>query len=503
MENGKITPDDRPLLILHIGQTKAGSTAVQNYLDHQRDALLDQGFLFPAYGFSRANPYDSDRTSGHLALIRQIAADGAHENKELEALQAHDKLILSAENLFLDCRDSELSALGAFFCHHRIVVVLVVRSIGSWLVSRYAEDVMSGFKSITATFADFQDRVIAAGLQNYGSRLDEVVELLKAAEVRLINYDTTLSEKGIVPAFLQTAGLPVTDPDLAHSVRSNISENTDILLESKRRLNHVISDLPLVTRLKMEKRLRDHAKTIDKTHSASSLSVSLPLEACEDVMKSNRHLVGNYGLTSPLDDIYPACLDEYSHRASSGGTDALVSAGFGIIAEQLCISDGANPDEGNMPLLSMPGITLVTDLLANAGITLHLDSPETAMWAACYDQTLPLLMATKIAHEKLDELTLLTLPSDVVCATAPEQLAKVLRSRSPEVVVAQSGSAPKDISGFLKAARDDAHLVLLGHDKAEVAPFIEELDLEIAASSGKIYVLVRSSHAPNYRQYPA
>ena len=58
----------KPHLILHIGTTKTGSTALQNFLFANRDSLLEEGFLFPNSGFRILNNSQVP-TSGHSDLF--------------------------------------------------------------------------------------------------------------------------------------------------------------------------------------------------------------------------------------------------------------------------------------------------------------------------------------------------------------------------------------------------------------------------------------------------
>ena len=102
-------------LILHIGQTKAGSTAIQNYLDSQRNALLSQDILVPDLSSSRSNPFDLERTSGHLKLIRSISRNRKQTDLQLSKLRMHKRVVLSAENIFLDRPNEEIAEISKFF----------------------------------------------------------------------------------------------------------------------------------------------------------------------------------------------------------------------------------------------------------------------------------------------------------------------------------------------------------------------------------------------------
>lgn len=151
-------------------------------------------------------------------------------------------------------------------------------------------------------------------------------------------------------------------------------------------------------------------------------------------------------------------------------------------------------------MLALPGIRLVTDLLAVADITMHIDSPETALLAACYTRKLPVLLASDGSHVKQDTLISLNLPSDIVCATGFDQLTRLLRSRRPEAVFVRPGITPETIIDCFEIVRDDVAFVFVGFNAVEILPFIEALGLDLAALEGQIYILVRPGHAFTHRE---
>lgn len=95
-----------PRIILHVGGMKTGSSALQNWLERNRFALLDQGFLYPATGTWREDGVRSNRNAGHDALIQGLLrADQAPAMRralmaEIAALpRPPDTLILSLETI--------------------------------------------------------------------------------------------------------------------------------------------------------------------------------------------------------------------------------------------------------------------------------------------------------------------------------------------------------------------------------------------------------------------
>lgn len=483
-------------LVLHVGQTKAGSTAIQNYLDIQRNALAERGFLVPELASSRLNPFSTERTAGHLSLVRKLLSDQEIDSAPFAELQSSPNLVLSAENLFLDRPDSELKALANLFSSHTITLVVVVRSAESWLLSRYVENVMSGFKSSTSTFSNFCEQIVSHKAHDYAARLDHVVALLKPAHVRLIYYDAENFGNGIVPAFLAASGLPVTDKNLACSIRANVREDLGFLIESKRRLNYLAQALPLPARLEVEMRVREQAQSISAASPSSmrpwDLNAVLPVRACQEIAVSNRRLVEDFGLCPPLRDLQPRPAMQYQHRRSWQGADKLTTFGLMTIARLVKNEAQTSKKQLPWPLLSVEGSELAIDLLASSRVTLHLESPETALWAACYSGRLPVLLAEGTAWSDHDRFLKMKLPSDILCVRETATWRSVVGPHFPEVVVVPPTASLDKLAACWQGAEEDAALIFLGRDVDIIARVTERLDLVCRAAAGKTYVFSQS-----------
>jgi hypothetical protein len=482
-------------LTLHIGQTKSGSTAIQNYLDAQRPALLGQGVLFPVSVFRRQNPFDADRTPGHLGLIEGLqAVDLAKFEAELTS-QPHERLILSVENLFVDQPDGMLYKIGIYFEDWNVRIVAVLRDLQGWLRSRYVEEVMSGFRSSSQTFEDFCADKTAAGVHDYASRLTDLARLLRASDVRVINYNTALQTDGIVPVFLEVTGLPVTDAPLARSIRANVRERHWFMVEAKRRVNHVAQALPLPARLELESTMREQARTIaaalDTPPAAFDPKVPLSETVCHEIVVSNQRLLAEFSLSSPLTNPAAHTAERWSHRHDWPGVDNLVSFGLKTVARLARRHKAGSGPDASSHCLGIPGSELVIDLLQDARVSLHIDSPDTALWAGCYAGRLPILMAVPDGMWLQDNQFLtMKLPSDIVCCTDEQMLTRAVRRRSPTVVVATETSVKRIAMGF-EVADKTAVLALLGHAPAEALTIAEELGLFVGARFEMTSVLMR------------
>lgn len=488
----------RRRLILHVGQTKAGSTAIQNYLDHERDALLKHGILFPSTGFSRSNPHDPDRTAGHLGLLRMLSRDDPLHRAELDETRAAEQLVLSAENLFIDRPKSDLLALSRFSDGYELTLVLIVRSASAWFVSRYIEDVMSGFKSSTLTFQQACRERISAGVHDYAARLRYLCDILHPAQVCLINYDTACDDEGIIPKFLSATGLPHTNPTLARAQRSNTREHWDFLIEAKRRLNYTLQPLPLPMRLESEAMIRRAAAEIAAT-STNSMPVFdknalFSDEICRQIKASNLSLVEEFKL-SP--DIPPPCvgkLPKDSFRCSLSEAAVLITLGLKAAAESTQKNVTVPKKTGASTALSIPGCEFLIEALEKSRVSVHLDSPETTVWAASYSGKLPILLTEKTTLAQADQLLAMRLPSEILLGKPGEAINLLLGRRPPNIIVAPVGIPIAMMASLWAATNRNAVLALVGHDLACANEIADRLDLTCQRVSGRVSLFAPRKH---------
>lgn len=437
-------------VVIHVGQTKAGSTSLQNYLETQRDALLARGVLFPASGLSRKNPFDSTRTSGHLQLFLDLhGGDGAAFGRELAACP-HHTLVLSAENLFSDQPDAVLEAAGRHFSQDEVEVWAVLRPQFDWLRSRYVENVLSGFSAGTETFARFVEIGMERGILDYGARLRHVAGLLGARRIRAVPFlsEDPSADGALVPRFLEAAGIPVTDPGAAAGQHSNIREKSPVLVEAKRRLNILCAGLPLSERLEMEHDLRRHHAGSPGVPDDPEFRPGIPLgdAALAVLQRSNRTLADAGIMATPLD-------------SGQSGTDAVADpeAVAGLVRRGMELATGicARSEDrarlrGCLPRFSFGEYEAMAAALEGGAVSTHLLAPETALLAAMAERRLVrLYLAPSRATWRLSaRLDGLMSPSPVV-ARLTSAIGKEVEP-PPQIVVAGAGTGAAMLAPLLK-----------------------------------------------------
>jgi hypothetical protein len=217
----------RPVLHLHVGPHKTGSTYLQKALSANRDRLAAAGWLYPEEGTSGF---------GHHEVVnlhrgwRLPDAAGLAAGLAGLAGRGDANLLLSSEN-FVFLTAAQLAGLRDGFPRHRVGVSFVYRSLAEVWPSHWQELVKHGewlpFHDYLATVLGARDRFDA-------SVVDPLVQLEKLAGVFgrenlvVIPYNAVTDGGGdLLPAFLAAAlGLELELPGGNAAVNPSLPPET-------------------------------------------------------------------------------------------------------------------------------------------------------------------------------------------------------------------------------------------------------------------------------------
>ncbi|MCA0930415.1 response regulator [Ruegeria profundi] len=484
----------KPLLLLHVGQTKAGSTAIQNYLDAERLALRAHGVWVPEIGFARANPFAQERTAGHLQFVRMLAAGQTGEIDTERQATPHSVCMLSAESLFVNRPDLELQALADYFSGYEVQIVAVLRHAAGWLESRYIENCLSGFSNDTRTFPDFCDDCAKAGQLDYAARLVHLTAIFRAQSTVVVNYDAAKARNDLVLTFADVCGLPITNPDLAKTIQANVRKKYLALVEGKRRLNHVTKHLGRNEALEFEMLLRSKTEyLINHTQEtpASFAVPGVPLSAQHraTVEASNRRLSVQFGLEPAFPALQTAHGDPFSHRMDVALVDEIVAEGLTLLAR---LAFRAGEDEGGLggTWLASPDAGTVITLLRDSRNSVHIGEDLSATISAMFTRRLvTFIPGNSTRREQIDALLAQRLPSEILCIELNKGTVSILEKYTPEVIVCGAGADLGALQTIADTATDLPVIVLTSHDDIEAAEVGKLFSCTVQKLGDKLWVL--------------
>lgn len=250
-------------ILLHIGQSKTGTSAIQAYLTLNRLRLLEAGVLYPSVtigGMSvdiGSHNSVADTLAG-LSRFPNLTADQYFDQFFSEAQRLGAKrMILSAEHFFggepriwdvpdektyFDRYHRKVKALARYLERHEMTLLVYLRPQVDWLASAISqtvrtEQLISPGKPIYRDDRQFFE--MAKPLLRYYRLIDTWVNCLRPREVMVIPYERKLLyKKSAIADFLYRAGLENLDlPFGSEELQVNQSLSREYI-EVKKILNH-------------------------------------------------------------------------------------------------------------------------------------------------------------------------------------------------------------------------------------------------------------------------
>ena len=199
-EDAQETLHRRQRLLIHIGVHRTGSTSIQQWLHRNRNALLEQGFLYPFAGVN------------HNDLARLVTTDSAAFQRRLHELvdratrsEAHT-VILSAEDFSWLPRPGDLARLGKVF---DVRVLCYVRRQDEWLESWYNQHVKWPWNRATSALTP---EAFFAGRQgyhwiDYARTLERWRAVFGGSAITVRPFDEVQSAGSVIDDFAELCGI--------------------------------------------------------------------------------------------------------------------------------------------------------------------------------------------------------------------------------------------------------------------------------------------------------
>ena len=246
-------------LILHIGQSKTGTSSIQRILQENRKKLAGQGFLYPDC-YSNGMPLS---TPEHNSLAEQLAGFSRYPRlsadeyfTQIEKQQAngsYHSVILSGESFFGAPQVWKLDNPDAFFSAHEAKLQALKKYTQGYDVQVicYLRHPLSWFESCIAHLIRYEGLMGRRLYTNDDAMLDLLMphmdykrilglwdEIISTEKMSVVPYERKrLADGDIVQDFLSHAGIDATGLDLGAKVKDENRSLDRRLLDVKKDLN--------------------------------------------------------------------------------------------------------------------------------------------------------------------------------------------------------------------------------------------------------------------------
>lgn len=232
-------------IILHIGQHKTGTTAIQRYLHRTSSALTEQGVLYPE--LSRIDA-DGDLCESHRLLAWSVVQKyqqkyGVGVSKDLwvslrrEIEAKRPKIAILSSEFFWSATENEVNEIVDNICGYPVRIILYLRNPLSLAASAYKQGIKTGH--IKEDFRSYCYERLR--MFDYDATIKRWSKGFGRPNVNFRIYDKV--KRNLVADFVKTAGFEIVQ-DKANSTRENISpsDGTIKLLRSVNRYETLLPE---------------------------------------------------------------------------------------------------------------------------------------------------------------------------------------------------------------------------------------------------------------------
>jgi hypothetical protein len=219
----------KPQLIIHIGRPKVGSTALQGFLNQNRDALAKQGVCYPKTGLYHGASHHFSLVFlpglPDYAVVQDLDPDQLYATLAQEVVASGlSRAVISSENFWLVKPDRLKPLLNERF---DVKIVAYLRRQDEVMVSSFVQEIRGGMLSLDTPMDEYLADKGRLKLLDYDAVLAnwEAAFGIENVSVRLFEA----MEAGIERDFLALFGLDA-DRDFRFSeARRNASPALDLL----------------------------------------------------------------------------------------------------------------------------------------------------------------------------------------------------------------------------------------------------------------------------------
>jgi len=241
-------------VVVHLGFPKTGSSALQEWMEDNRVALLEEGIWFPIVGSSRGSGLREDRTAGHAPLLRLLSNPGTR-GPAIDALANEIALLEKpVQTVFLSSemplsplfwknpegkeKSHQLRKIRSSIPVESVDVMVVARPPLEWVTRYYKEIISNPFNAYAPPFLAFARMIKRSKLVDIEILFALLNRVFSPGRVWISSYREVLNEDGIVSWVMKRIGNQPQNLVLSESFEVNrgLSDaQAFVLREAKRR----------------------------------------------------------------------------------------------------------------------------------------------------------------------------------------------------------------------------------------------------------------------------
>lgn len=314
-------------ILLHIGWLKTGSTAIQQFLHANRDAILQRtGILYPGAGVHTVAhhlaAWSLQEPLAH-AWAKEIGFKSTPEEVfgEIfrEAQQARAKSLIVSSEVFCQTSFYRISRLAGMLAGHEVRVIAYLRRQDDYVESAYKQ-VVRGHVRFAKKFQHFAAKQLSHGRLDYEGRFLEWETQFPGVAITIRPYERErFPDRNVVLDFLRVAGIPAD----AGWDFSSTDANLSLSAQSTRALAWINANVPLAA--------PEHERVVEALRAveAAEGDTSRTLFTCagrsalmRSLDESNRRLFRRYGAEDDAFASWEQPAEPQSAEAASGSNGA-------------------------------------------------------------------------------------------------------------------------------------------------------------------------------------
>jgi len=232
----------KPELLVHIGRPKVGSTALQGFLNYNRQALAAKGICYPRTGLYQGASHQFSLVFlpnlPDYPVVASVATDQLYAQLAQEVTEAGTgRAVLSSEHFWL-VKPQLLKPL--LLEHFDVRIVAYLRRQDDVLLSSFIQEIRGGSLSLDCPMDDYLADRHRLKLLDYDAVLRKWEKAFGQENIEVRLYENLQPGSGIVRDFLSLLGVEDSDDFDFVDTRRNGSPALDLL-----RIQEVLRSYPV------------------------------------------------------------------------------------------------------------------------------------------------------------------------------------------------------------------------------------------------------------------